>query len=84
MKYENFKTLDELYENISRGGEIEFMYQNKMYSITHSKNNIIVMEAYNPSTEKVYENPEEVGDYRIGEVQIKNILDKMTITFRCF
>ena len=51
----------ELYNNIARGGEIEFTYANKNYSITHSKKGIHVMEFYNYSTEKIYQNPTDIG-----------------------
>ena len=84
MKEENFKTLEELYDNISRGGEIEFTYNDKQYSITHSNKGIHVMEAYNYSTEQIYTRPEEIGECLIGGEKLKDILDEMVVTFRCF
>lgn len=84
MKYETFKTLEDLYDNISRGGEIEFIYRGKEYSITHPDEEINVMEANNYATLEIFKDPESVGDYLIEGKKLKNILDKMIITFRCF
>ncbi|MBE6899476.1 MAG: hypothetical protein E7479_02255 [Ruminococcaceae bacterium] len=77
-------TTEELYDNISRGGEIEFNYNNKHYSITHIEQGIIVMEAYNDDSEQIYSQSEEVGEYIIQGKKLKDILDEIIITFRCF
>ena len=52
-----FETLDELYDNIRRGGEIEFIYDDKNYSITHAEGEIYVMEQYNNSSIIKYTKP---------------------------
>lgn len=77
-------TVTELYENLSRGGEIEFTYEGKSYSILHPEGKILVTEAYNESTEKWYNNLEEVGEYPIGDKKLKDIFEDVEITFRCF
>lgn len=77
-------TEKELYDNISRGGEIEFDYENKHYSITHIEQGIDVMESYNYDTEKIYLKSEEVGEYIIQGKKLKDILSDIVITFRCF
>lgn len=76
--------LTELYDNISRGGEIEFTYNDKQYSITHSNEGIHVMEAYNYSTEIVYQSPGEIGEYIIDGEKLKDFFVNVEITFRCF
>jgi len=76
--------ITELYDNISRGGEIEFTYKNKNYSITHSKEAIHVMEAYNYDSEMIYKNPSDIGEYSVEGEHLKDFFDKVIITFRCF
>ena len=71
----------ELYDNISRGGEIEFIYNNKNYSITHSKDGIHIMEMYNYNSEVIYQHPYEVGEYFVGKEKLKHIFVKVIITF---
>lgn len=77
-------TIVELYDNISRGGEIEFTYKDKQYSITHSNEGIHVMEACNYSTERFYQSPTEIGEYIIDGKKLKDFFDNVEITFRCF
>ena len=74
----------ELYNNIARGGEIEFTYANKNYSITHSKKGIHVMEFYNYSTEKIYQNSTDIGEYCVDGEKLEDLFDKAEITFSCF
>lgn len=77
-------SIDDLIDNISRGGEIEFEYRNKKYSITHTSETILVMEFNNYNTLEVYNSAEEIIDYKIGEERIKDLLGKIKVTFRCF
>jgi len=79
-----FLSIDDLIDNISRGGEIEFEYRNKKYSITHTSETILVMEFNNYNTLEVYNSAEEIIDYKIGEERIKDLLGKIEVTFRCF
>jgi len=79
-----FMNIKELYNNISRGGEIEFTYKNKNYSITHSEEGIHVMEEYNYLTEKIYQHPEEIGNYCIDGEKLVDFFGQVEITFRCF
>ncbi|MBQ8526597.1 MAG: hypothetical protein IJ460_07780 [Clostridia bacterium] len=76
--------ITELYDNISRGGEIEFTYKDKQYSITHSNEGIHVMEAYNYLTERTYQSSYEIGEYIIDGEKLKDFFDNVEITFRCF
>lgn len=77
-------TIIELFDSLSRGNEIEFIYKNKKYSITHSTEGIHVMEAYEYSTEKIYKLPKEVGEYSVEEKKLKDFFSQAEITFRCF
>lgn len=81
---ESFKNMEELCENITRGGEIEFQYKNKCYTITHSKNGIHVMEAYNYDTEKIYSNAEQIGEYIVCGKKLEEIVTEIKVIFRCF
>ena len=80
---QGFEYIEELYENISRGGEVEFEYGGRKYSITHSNKGIHVMEFYNYSSETVYELPEEVGEYNLIDKKLKDVITDLVIHFRC-
>ncbi|KGG79953.1 hypothetical protein Y919_08890 [Caloranaerobacter azorensis H53214] len=79
-----FNTLDEFYDNLKRGGEIEFRYKGKEYCITQPEGKISIMEKYNYETEKLYEDIEEVGEYIIEDKKLKEIVSNIEIIFRCF
>ena len=81
---QKFKSIEEFLENISFGGEIEFDYMGKHYSITHIPNGICVMESYNDSTEKIYKAASEVLEYEIKGKKLGALINDIDITFRCF
>ena len=81
---EGFSSIDEFIDNISRGGEIEFEYENKKYSIVHSPIGIHVAEAYNEDSEKTYIQPSDVIEYRIKGKSLGSIITEIKIDFRCF
>ncbi len=87
---EPFVNFDELKSNIERGGEVEFVYHGKHFSITHFEKNgqhkVSVMQAYNYDSEKIYDITEisDIGDYLLDREKLKNAISDCQITFRCF
>lgn len=87
---ENFVNFDELKDNIERGGEIEFLYHDKHFSITHFEENgqhkVSVMQAYQYDTEKSYAIAEisNIGEYSLDGQKLENVISDCQITFRCF
>lgn len=67
---------------MERGCEVEFLYDEKVYSITQRQNRIIICEAYHEATEKEYDHPAAALDYKIGDKKLKEILFDMKIIFR--
>jgi hypothetical protein len=78
----NFESYEELTENLSRGGEVEFEYKGKQYSITHVNEGVHVMEFYNYDSAMIYKNREDVGEYQIEGEYLRDIVPKLNITFR--
>lgn len=85
---DKFDSIQELYENIRRGGEVEFTYDGKEYSITHSEINseekIYVMEQNNYDSLIIFYSADEIGKYCIGTKRLEDIVTKVQVTFRCF
>ena len=69
---------------IKRGGEVEFIYKGKAYSITHSADSLFVMEAYNEKSEKQFLTARGALEYNLGEKKLKDVLLDIDITFRTF
>ncbi|NOU73611.1 hypothetical protein GC098_19660 [Paenibacillus sp. LMG 31458] len=81
---DKFETLEEFYDNLNRGGEIEFEYHGKEYAITHSKVGICIYEAEKIGTEVICKDVEDIGEYLVGTVKLKTIVMEINVTFRCF
>jgi len=85
MQYcKKFQSIDEFVDCLSRGGEVEFLYRNKAYSITHYARSISVMEAYNESSRKQFSSPQGTLEYDLGDKKLKEVLSDLAITFRTF
>ncbi|MCL2055017.1 MAG: hypothetical protein FWG90_11380 [Oscillospiraceae bacterium] len=78
----NFISIDDFVDCINRGAEVEFLYENKNYSITHAGKKIAVAEYYNGESEKRYKNPIDALQYPIGEKCLGGILGDIKIIFR--
>lgn len=80
-----FTSLDEFLDNISRGGEVEFVYKGRAYFVGLTGiGEYTVYEQWNYPSERCYSTPEEICLYRIGDENLGDIITKADITFRCF
>lgn len=80
-----FMNLGEFLDNISRGGEVEFVYKGRAYFVgLTGTGEYTVYELHNYQSECCYSTPEEVCFYKIGNENLGDIIIKANITFRCF
>ena len=85
MDYDNnFYDERDLVDCLNRGCEVEFLYNKKKYSITHTEKGISIIEFYNENSEQTYQNAEEVLEYRLGDKLLKDIIPNMKIIDRSF
>ncbi len=85
MKYDNnFYDEYDLAECLSRGCEVEFLYNGKKYSITHADNGISVTEFYNESSEKTYADAVQALGYEIDGKALRDIIGDMKVIDRSF
>ena len=81
----SFDTVAEFVDNISRGGEIEFEYNGKLYFAGMiDDNKWTAYEQYNDESSKEYASAEKVCLYPIEDKTIGEVITKAKITFRCF
>ena len=81
---EKFVSLDEFIDNLSHGGEVEFIYRDKKYSITHPDGKICFTEQYNDESQKDFNSIQELLDFSIEGNKIKDIVTIIQPFFRCF
>ncbi len=85
MKYDNnFYDERDLIDCLNRGCEVEFLYNDKKYSITHVEEGISIIEFYNEDSEKIYSTAEQALEYEIEGKILKDIIHEMKITDRSF
>lgn len=81
----NFYDEQDLIEALKRGCEVEFIYNEKKYSIIHLSNGeIIIGEFYNLDSESIYDDVMQVLEYKIGDKKLKDIITKMKVIERSF
>lgn len=79
---DNFNDINDLIDSIKRGGEVEFLYKDKQYGITPIPEGMAIYEFYNPKTEKVYSQAEDLAQHIIGEDMLCDIAADIKILFR--
>ena len=81
----NFLDAEDLVECLSRGCEVEFLYNGKKYSITHTiEGEVAVTEFYNEASGRTYPDGRQALAYELGEKKIKDIIAEMKIIDRSF
>lgn len=88
MNYEyesKFRNAQELIDCLSRGCEVEFEYDGKIFSITQIKDmKILVCEFYNMQSDLICNEAHEVLDYQINGVSLGEIILDADIISRSF
>lgn len=79
-----FKTIGEFTDVLSRGAEIEFDCKGHSYGVIRygTNNKITDYEIYKPETEKVYETPDDVLKFMLGEDKLRDVITKVEVTER--
>ena len=63
----NFTNERDLIEHLNRGYKVEFLYDNKKCSITHTDSGISIIEFNDENSEKTYANGRQAMEYKIGK-----------------
>lgn len=78
-----FKSISEFKFCMRCGGEVEFEFHDKIYNMTHSNNrNIRISEAFRQETEKICKDSDELLEYVIDGVRLRDIITEVDITDR--
>lgn len=80
----NFFDARDLVECLSRGCEVEFLYNGKKYSITHTDEGVSIIEFNNENSERTYSNGLLALEYEIDNKKLKDIISDMKVIDRSF
>lgn len=78
----NFDTISDFKDCMIRGGEVEFIWEGKVYNISHYDGKISISEAYKQETEKLCDTDDELLDYIIGSDKLRDIITKVKVIDR--
>jgi len=78
----NFESISDFKWCMRRNGEVEFVWNEKTYSIVHPIDGILIAEAYKQETEKLCNDADEVLEYLIGGVRLREIITEVKVMDR--
>jgi hypothetical protein len=81
---DKFESLEEFIDNLNRGGEIEFFFNEKKYSISQPEGNPTFIEQGNENSLRDFNNVNELLEYKIDNQKISDIVTLIQPFFRCF
>jgi len=81
---DNFESVEEFIDFLNRGGEVEFRFNNRRYSITHGNKNLYFIEQYNALSEQMFSSIDELLDYKIENHKMYDIITVIEPFFRTF
>lgn len=78
-----FKTISDFEDCMIRGGEVEFVCNDKKYNITHCQSGEIgISEAFKQETEKLCKSADEILEYMIDGVRLRDIITEVKVWVR--
>ena len=77
-----FKTISDFKWCMHYHGEVEFVWNNKTYDIVHDPDGIVIYEAHKGETERKYQTADQVLEYLIDGVRLRDIITKAEVVFR--
>ena len=77
-----FKTISDFKWAMEYNSEVEFEWNEKIYSITHTDGVISICEAYKRETEECYDSSDEALEYMIDGQRLREIITKVKVWSR--
>ncbi len=77
-----FKTISDFKDCMIRGGEVEFIWKGKPYSITHPDGKISICQGYNFSEAVDVDIADELLDYMLGEDKLRDVITQVEVLYR--
>ena len=78
----NFESISDFKWCMKCGGEVEFLYNGKTFDIVHDPDAIAIYEAKKGETEKLCKDANEVLEYVIDGVRLRDIITEVRVVMR--
>ena len=77
-----FETISDFKDCIVRGGEVEFLWKGKPYSITHPDGKISICQGGHYSEAVDVDEADELLDYLLGEDTLRDVITQVEVIYR--
>jgi hypothetical protein len=77
-----FVTISDFKDCMRWHGEVEFIWNDITYTITHPEGKINISEADEPETEKWCDTADEVLEYMVGKDRLRDVITQVTVIDR--
>ena len=78
-----FTTISDFKTCMKWHGEVEFIWKETLYNITHRSNGkISISMAYREDTEKLCDTADEVFEYMLGSDRLRDVITSVTVLDR--
>ena len=74
-----FVSIDDFKDSVTRGGEVNFEWNNRDYWIAHPNGTPIIYESDKPETTKHYANVDELLNHKLDGEPLRRIVTKLEI-----
>jgi len=84
MNNYNFLSKEEFIDCINRGCEVEFLYNQRHFTLTHCNEGISIMEVCNENSEIIYNTSIALLNFIIDGKKLEKIITKIEVMDRTF
>ncbi len=78
-----FVSISDFKDCMRWGGEVEFLWNNVSYSITHiGDEQISISVSFKQETEKIYDTADDALEYMVGSDRLRDVITKVTVLDR--
>ena len=82
IEQNRFVSISDFKDCVTRGGEVEFVWNGVTYCIFHHYGKFAIAVAYRQDTEKLCDTPDEILEYRVGADRLRDVITQVTVMNR--
>ena len=82
IEQNRFETISEFKNCINRHGEVEFLWEDSHYSITHYNGMISISKVYKQDTERLFNTVDDLLQFHVNGEELRKIVREITVLYR--
>ncbi|MFA9379902.1 MAG: hypothetical protein ACERKO_02465 [Acetanaerobacterium sp.] len=82
IEQDRFSSISEFKWCVNDGGEIGFAWKGKTYDVSRIGNKVRISESLKQETEQLYNTPDELLEYWVGDDRLRDAISKVEVLYR--